>query len=64
MEADCPDGDVVFMYDNEQVIGKSWSVTAENMVTMSAITYVAVLKLKDSNNQQILKQKRKVNPQL
>ena len=59
MEADCPDGDVVFMFHNEQVIGKSWSVTSQNMVKMSAITYVAVLKLKDSNNQQILKQKNK-----
>ena len=64
MEADCPDGDVVFMFDNEQILGKSWSVTAQNKVKMSVITNVAVLKLKDSNKQQILKQKRKVNPQL
>ena len=52
-EADCPDGDVVFMFDNEQVIGKSWSVTAQNKVKMSVITNVAVLKLENSNNQQI-----------
>ena len=52
-EAECPDGDVVFMFDNEQVIGKSWSVTAKNKVKMSVITNVAVLKLENSRNQQL-----------
>ena len=28
-EALCPPGDVIFMFDNEQVVGKSWSVTAK-----------------------------------
>ena len=52
-EADCPDGDVVFMFDNEQVIGKSWSVTAKNKVKMSIITNVAVLKLEASSYQTV-----------
>ena len=49
-EAECPTGDLVFMFDNEQVIGKSWSVTAKNKVKMSVITNVAVLQLKDNNS--------------
>ena len=49
-EAECPAGDVVFMFDNEQVIGKSWSVTAKNKVKMSVITNVAVLQLKNNNS--------------
>ena len=52
-EADCPDGDVIFMFDNEQVIGKSWNVTANNKVKMSCITNVAVVKV--TNNKDIQK---------
>lgn len=35
------------MFVNEQVTGKSWSVTAKNKVKMSVITNVVVLKLED-----------------
>ena len=40
MEADCPDGDVVFMFDNEQVIGKSWSVPAQNKVKKCLLSHM------------------------
>ena len=49
-EALCPPGDVIFMFDNEQVVGKSWSVTAKNKVKMSVITNVAVMQLETAKN--------------
>ena len=42
-EAKCPDGYVIFMFDNEQVVGKSWNITADNKVKMSIVTNVAVV---------------------
>lgn len=49
-ETKCPDGDVVFMFDNEQIIGKSWNVSAINKVKMSVIMNVAVAKLNNNND--------------
>ena len=34
-EAKCPDGDVIFMFDNEQIVGKSWNISADNKVKMN-----------------------------
>ena len=58
-EAKCPDGDVVFMFDNEQVIGKTWNVTANNKVKMSIITNIAAVNL---GNTQYLQGKEDLHP--
>ena len=44
-EVSCPNGDVVFMFDNEQVIGRTWNITAQNKVKMSVITNIAVVQI-------------------
>ena len=51
-ETKCPDGDVVFIFDNEQIIGKPWNVSATNKVTKSVITNVTVAKLNNTNDLQ------------
>ena len=38
----CAGGDVVWMFDNEQVVGRSWNIQADNKVTASVMTNVAV----------------------
>ena len=44
----------MFMFDNEQVVGKSWNVSANNKVKMSIISNVAVVQMDkgDDNLQQ------------
>ena len=43
----CPQGDIVVMYDNEQIIGKTWSIKPNNKVKVSIITNIAALPLTD-----------------
>jgi hypothetical protein len=38
----CPKGDVVFIIDNEQRVGRTWSIHPNNKVKVSVITNVAV----------------------
>lgn len=45
MKLTCPDGDVMFILDNEQCVGKSWSLKVNNKVKMSVITNIAVAQL-------------------
>ena len=44
-ESECPDGDLIFMFNNEQVVGKTGNVCANNKVKMSIITNVDVVGL-------------------
>ena len=46
----CPEGDLIFMFDNEQVIGKSWNVSATHKVKSSVITNVAVVQAETNEN--------------
>ncbi|XP_062597901.1 uncharacterized protein LOC134259320 [Saccostrea cucullata] len=48
-ESPCPKGDVAFIFDNEQVIGKTWNINAQNKVKMSVITNVAVVQIPTSS---------------
>ena len=41
----CPPGDLVVMFDNEQIVGKTWSIKPNNKVNMSIITNVAAVPL-------------------
>ena len=41
-ETPCPEGDVIFMFDNEQVIGRNWNIRVKNRIKSSIITNVAV----------------------
>lgn len=43
----CPPGDVLFVFDNEQIVGKTWNIKPQNKVKSSVITTVAVAQLKD-----------------
>lgn len=51
-ETNCPSGDVIFVFDNEQVIGRSWNINANNKVKMSVITNVAAIKVTENKNLQ------------
>lgn len=51
-QATCPEGDIAFMFDNEQVIGRTWNIRAQNKVKMSIITNVAVVKISSNSNLQ------------
>ena len=41
----CPTGDIVIMFDNEQIIGRTWSIKPQNKIKTSIITNVAALPL-------------------
>ena len=37
----CPDGDIITVFDNDQVIGRTWKVRPDNKVSSSVITNIA-----------------------
>ena len=41
----CPTGDIVIMFDNEQIIGRTWSIKPQSKIKTSIITNVAALPL-------------------
>jgi len=41
----CPEGDLIAMFDNEQIIGRSWNIQPRNKVKMSITTNVLVVPL-------------------
>ena len=41
----CPPGDLVVMFDNEEIVGKTWSIKPNNKLNMSIITNVAAVPL-------------------
>ena len=43
-----PSGDAVYMFDNEQVVGRTWSIKPNNKVNCSVITTVAAAGLNES----------------
>ena len=49
---ECPSGDIVIMFDNEQVVGKSWTVRPNNKVKVSIVTNVAAMSLDPSGTLQ------------
>ena len=40
-----PDGDTLFVFDNEQIVGKTWNIKPQNKVRTSIITTVAAVQL-------------------
>jgi hypothetical protein len=44
----CPDGDLIAVVDNEQVVGKTWTIKPDNRVSVSVITNITVLPLTSS----------------
>ncbi|CAC5361841.1 unnamed protein product [Mytilus coruscus] len=50
-ESKCPVCDVIFVFDNEQVIGRSWN-NANNKVKMSVITNVVAIEVTENKNLQ------------
>ena len=40
-----PDGDALFVFDNEQIVGKTWNIKPQNKVKTSIITTVAAVQL-------------------
>jgi hypothetical protein len=55
----CPDGDLVIMFDNEQIVGKTWSIKPDNRVKVSIITNIAALPLSESTT---LQSKKDLHP--
>ena len=49
-ELPCPAGDIGHVFDNNQVIGKTWSVRPNNKVKQSVVTTHAILQLNASGN--------------
>ncbi len=51
-ELHCPNGDIIVMFDNEQVVGKTWNVRPNNKVRQSVVTNVAVVSLEPNGTLQ------------
>ena len=45
----CPSGDIVVMFDNNQIVGKTWSIKPNNKVQLSIVTNVGAVALTNSN---------------
>ena len=48
----CPPGDLVVMFDNEQIVGKTWSIKPHNKVEESIITNIAAVSLSEKTESQ------------
>ena len=48
----CPPGDIVCVFDNEQLVGRTWNVTPNNKVKVSVITNVIAVALSEETKYQ------------
>ena len=39
----CPDGDIIVMFDNNQIVGKTWTIKPNNKVHVSVVTNVGAV---------------------
>ena len=49
-ELKCPDGDIVIMFDNEQILMKSWNIKPNNTFKSSVITNISAVTLDADSN--------------
>ena len=51
-ELKCPDGDIVVMFDNEQILMRSWNIKPDNTFKSSVITNISAVTLDADSNLQ------------